>query len=333
MSGAATGWALGELEAAAAIVHEVFAPTPAIAWPLLAARCGTDVVVKHENHLPTGAFKVRGGLLYTRELAAREPAVHTLVAATRGNHGQSVAFAARRAGLAARIVVPHGNSATKNAAMRAYGATLVEHGRDFQEALEHARELGRAPGHHFVPSFQRTLVAGVASWALELFAQAGPLDRLYVPIGLGSGICGAIAVRDALGLATGIVGVVAEKAPSYALSFAQGEPVEAAPADTLADGLAVRLPDADALAVIRRGAERVVTVGEDEIRAAMRHYFTDTHNVAEGAGAAPLAALLQERGGARDPRERAGARDPRVGLVLTGGNVDAALYAEVLQAG
>lgn len=322
MSETAIGWSLAQLEAAAATVHEVFAPTPAIDWPLLAARAGADVVVKHENHLPTGAFKVRGGIVYARELAEHEPVAHTLVAATRGNHGQSVAFAAQRLGLAARIVVPHGNSATKNAAMRAYGATLVEHGRDFQEALEHAHELGRAPGHHFVPSFHRSLVAGVASWALELFAQAGPLDRLYVPIGLGSSICGAIAVRDALGLATRVVGVVAENAPTYALSFACGEPVPTASADTVADGLAVRVPDPGALAVIRRGAARIVTVGEDEIRAAMRHYFTDTHNVAEGAGAVPLAGLL---------RERAEARGRRIGLVLTGGNVDPSLYAEVLR--
>lgn len=317
-----TSATLADLQAAAAAVREVLLPTAAIAWPLLAARCGAEVVVKHENHLPTGAFKVRGGLLYARELAAREPGVRTLVAATRGNHGQSVAFAARRAGLAARIVVPHGNSPSKNAAMRAYGATLVEHGRDFQDALEHARELAKQPGCHFLPSFHPTLVAGVASWALELFAQADALDLLYVPIGLGSAICGAIAVRDALGLRTRIVGVVAENAPTYALSFARGEPVPTASADTLADGLAVRVPHPDALTAIRRGAERVVTVAEGEIRAAIRHYFTDTHNVAEGAGAAPLAALL---------RERAAARGQRVGLVLTGCNVDPELYAEVLR--
>jgi threonine dehydratase len=317
-------WTRAELEATAAAVHEVLAPTPAIAWPLLALRCGTEVVVKHENHLPTGAFKIRGGIAYAREIAARGGDAHTLVAATRGNHGQSVAYAARRAALAARIVVPHGNSATKNAAMRAWGATLVEHGRDFQAALEHARELAKQPGHHLVPSFDWALVRGCASYALELFAQAGALDRLYVPIGLGSSICAAIAARDALGLATEIVGVVAERAPAYALSFARGEVVATDSADTLADGLAVRTPDAEAVAEIRRGAARVATVGEGEILAAMRHYFTDTHNVAEGAGAAPLAALL---------RERDAARGLRVGLVLTGGNVDPALYAEALQRG
>jgi threonine dehydratase len=314
---------LSELEQTAKLVHETIAPTPAIAWPLLAERCGCEVVVKHENHLPTGAFKLRGGLAYGRELAAREPGVHTLVAATRGNHGQSVACAARAAGLGARIVVPHGNSPGKNAAMRAWGATLVEHGADFSAALEHARELAAAPGHHLVPSFDWRLVRGVASWALELFGQAAALDVLYVPIGLGSGICGAVAARDALGLGTRIVGVVAEQAPAYALSFARGEVVPA-PADTFADGLAVRLPDPEALREIRRGVERVVAVPEAEIRAAVRHYFTDTHNVAEGAAAAALAAIL---------REREATRGRRIGVVLTGGNIDADVFADVLREG
>lgn len=314
---------LGELEEAAAVVHETLAPTPAIEWPLLAARCGTAVVVKHENHLPIGAFKLRGGLTYVRELRSRAPGVRTLVAATRGNHGQSVAYAARAAGLEARIVVPHGNSAHKNAAMRALGATLIEHGHDFQDAYEHARELAAPPGLHLVPSFHWTLVRGVASYALELFAQVRELDALYVPLGLGSGVCGAVAARDALGLATRIVAVVAEQAPAYALSFARGEPVATDSADTMADGLAVRVPDAEAFAAIRRGVERVVAVGEAEIRAAIRHLFTDTHNVAEGAGAAPLAALLRERGSLRGRR---------VGFVLTGSNIDRALYTEVLGA-
>ena len=315
---------LSELESAAAVVHETIAPTPAIVWPLLAARCGADVVVKHESHLPIGSFKLRGGLVYARELLEREPGVRTLVAATRGNHGQSVAFAARRHGLAARIVVPRGNSAGKNAAMRAYGATLVEHGHDFQAAYEHARELVRAPELHLVANFDWTLVRGVASCGLELFRQAGPLDALYVPIGLGSGVCGAIAARDALGVRTPIVGVVAQGAPTYALSFARGEPVPTDSAVTIADGLAVRVPDPEALAAIRAGVERVVAVSEDEIRAAMRHYFTDTHNVAEGAAAAALAGLL---------RERDAVRGRRVGIVLTGCNVDAALYADALRTG
>ncbi|MGH7288524.1 MAG: threonine dehydratase [Myxococcota bacterium] len=315
-------WVLADLEEAAAIVRDTLPPTPAIAWPLLAARCGTEVVVKHENHLPIGSFKLRGGLVYGRKLVVREPGVRTLIAATRGNHGQSVAYAARSAGLEARIVVPHGNSANKNAAMRAWGATLIEHGHDFQAAYEHARKLAQAPGLHLVPSFHWTLVRGVASCALELFAQAGSLDLLYVPIGLGSGACGAIAARDALGLRTRIVGVVAENAPAYALSFAHGVPAETDSAETLADGLAVRVPDAEALREIRRGVERVVTVSEVEIRDAIRHYFSDTHNVAEGAAAAALAALL---------RERDRVRGLRVGVVLTGGNIDPDLYADALR--
>jgi threonine dehydratase len=309
------------IEAAAAIVHASMAPTPTHAWPLLAARAGADVRVKHENHAPTGAFKVRGGLIHLRDLKAASPNAKGVVAATRGNHGQSVAFAARAHGLAATIVVPEGNSVEKNAAMRAYGAELVVHGHDFQAALEHAQALADARGLVMVPSYAGTLVAGVATYAMELFAAAPDLDTLYVPIGLGSGITGCIAAREALGLTTKIVGVVAEAAPAYALSFAKGAPVPTDSADTMADGLACRVPVADAVEVINRWAERIVTVSDDEIRAAMRHYFTDTHNVAEGAGAAALAALLQER-------EAMAGRT--VGVVLSGGNVDRDVYRVIL---
>jgi threonine dehydratase len=309
------------IEAAAAIVHASMAPTPTHAWPLLAARAGADVRVKHENHAPTGAFKVRGGLIHLRDLKAASPNAKGVVAATRGNHGQSVAFAARAHGLAATIVVPEGNSVEKNAAMRAYGAELVVHGHDFQAALEHAQALADARGLVMVPSYAGTLVAGVATYAMELFAAAPDLDTLYVPIGLGSGITGCIAAREALGLTTKIVGVVAEAAPAYALSFAKGAPVPTDSADTMADGLACRVPVADAVAVINRWAERIVMASDDEIRAAMRHYFIDTHNVAEGAGAAALAALLQERGA------MAGRT---VGVVLSGGNVDRDVYRAIL---
>jgi threonine dehydratase len=312
---------LDAIERAAALVHAVMPPTPQIGWPLLAARCGAEVWVKHENHTPIGAFKMRGGLAYMAALREREPQVTGVVAATRGNHGQSVALAARRYGLAATIVVPHGNSREKNAAMAGFGATLVEHGRDFQAAYEYARDLAAERGLHFVRSFDRELVAGVASYALELFRAVGRLDAVYVPIGLGSGICGTIAARDALGLATEVVGVVAANAPSYALSFAAGRAVATDSAETMADGLACRVPDPDALAVILRGAARILTVGEDEIRAAMRYLYTDTHNLAEGAGAAALAALLQEK-------QRMAGR--RVAIVLSGGNVDREVYAAVL---
>jgi threonine dehydratase len=310
-----------ELFAAAAKVHAALAPTAQIRWPLLGARTGAEVWVKHENHGPVGAFKLRGGIVYIDALARAARPVPGLIAATRGNHGQSIAYAAARAGMRATIVVPHRNSREKNAAMRALGAELIEHGRDFQEALEFAERCAAERGLHLVPSFDRALVSGVASYALELFGAVADLDTVYVPIGLGSGVCGTIAAREALGLATKVVGVVAENAPAYALSFAAGRVIATASADTLADGVACRVPRADAVEVINRWAERIVTVSEAEIAAAMRFYFSDTHNVAEGAGAAPLAALLKER---RAMERR------RVGLVLSGGNVDRETYARVL---
>jgi len=312
---------LDDLEAATALVHAHMPPTPAICWPLLCARAGAELWVKHENHNRTGAFKQRGGYVYMDDLRRGHPEITGVIAATRGNHGQSVALAARDVGLFATIVVPHGNSVEKNAAMRAFGAELVEHGADFQEALEHARALAAEKRLHMLASFHPLLIRGVASYALELFAAHDDLDTVYVPIGLGSGICGVLAARDALGLRTDVVGVVAENAPSYALSFAKGEPVSTNSAETMADGMACRVPVAEAVATINRGAARVVTVSEDDIAAAMRHYFTDTHNVAEGAGAAPLAALMKEQ------EAMAG---KRVGLILSGGNVDRDLYQSVL---
>lgn len=296
-------------------------PTPQIRWPLLCERAGAEVWVKHENHTPAGAFKVRGGVVYMEALKRREPGIAGVIAATRGNHGQSVAFAAARAGMRAVVVVPHGNSREKNAAMRALGAELIEHGSDFQEAYEHATGLAESERLHFVPSFDPNLVAGVASGPLELFRAVEGLDAVYVPIGMGSGICGAIAAREALGLRSEIIGVVAAGAPAYALSFAAGKPVTTEQARTIADGLACRIPDAEALDVIRRGAARVVSVSEEEIRASMRHLFSDTHNAAEGAGAAALAALLQER---------SHMRGRRVAVILTGGNVDRDVFAHTL---
>jgi|SRR6185437_31604 len=312
---------LAELDRAAALVHRVLLPTPQLCWPLLSARCGAEVWVKHENHTPIGAFKVRGGLAYLAALRERKPEIGGVIAATRGNHGQSVALAARRLGLAATIVVPHGNSRDKNAAMRAFGAEFIEHGHDFQAAYEYSRKVAGERRSHLVPSFDADLVAGVASYALELFRAVADIDTVYVPIGLGSGICATMTARDALGLKTKVVGVVAAKAPAYALSFAAGRAVATESADTMADGLACRVPDEAALAAILRGAERIVTVSEDEIRAAMRHLFTDTHNVAEGAGAAALAGLLQEK-------ERMAGK--RVAVILSGGNVDRAVFASVL---
>ena len=315
------GPSLEEFERAAALVHAVMPPTPQYRWPLLEARAGTEVWVKHENHLPVGAFKVRGGIVYMAALRQRTPEVTGVIAATRGNHGQSIALAATRAGLHPVIIVPRGNSPEKNAAMAALGAELIEHGSDFQAAFEHAERLAGERNLHFVRSFDPTLILGVGSAALELFRAVERIDAVYVPVGMGSGLCAAIAVRDALGLDTEVIGVVAAGAPAYALSFAAGKVVATNRADTIADGMACRVPVASAVEQICAGAARIVTVEDAEIRAAMRHYFTDTHNIAEGAGAAPLAALLQER-------DRMQGR--RVALILTGGNVDRDLFAEVL---
>ncbi len=312
---------LADLESAAQLVYRYLLATPQISWPLLSQRAGCEVWVKHENHTPVGAFKVRGGLVYCEELRRTRPEVRGLVTPTRGNHGQSIANAAAQFGLAATIVVPHGNSREKNAAMRALGAELIECGHDFQAAAEHTKRLAEERGLHRVPSYHPALVRGVATYALELFRSAFDLHTLYVPIGQGSGIAGTIAARDALGARTRIVGVVAEQAAAWALSFQAGKPVATETADTIADGVACRVPDVDALPVILKGAERIVAVSEAEIRAAMRAYFEDTHNVAEGAGAVALAALLKERA------QMAG---KKVGLVLSGGNVDREVYGAAL---
>jgi threonine dehydratase len=308
---------LSELERAHQIVGRAMPPTPAHAWPLLAERLGTHVVVKHENHTPIGAFKVRGGVVYLDRLKRERPNVSGIISATRGNHGQSLAFAASRHGVPAVIYVPSGNSVEKNRAMRAFGAELVEHGEDFQAAREEAERRAQFAGLHMVPSFHPDLVLGVATYALELFRSARDLEVLYVPIGQGSGICGCILARDLLGLKTEIVGVQSTEAPSYALSFAAGKIVTTETSNTRADGMATRIPDADAFEIIRKGASRIVQVSDDEVGTAIRAYWTDTHNLAEGAGAAPLAAALQEK------KKLAG---KRVGLILTGGNIDFDLF-------
>src|ERR1700742_2707437 len=308
---------LGQLERAQEVVGHAMTPTPAHTWSLLSQRIGATVVVKHENHTPTGAFKVRGGLVYVDRLKRERPTTAGLISATRGNHGQSLAFAASRYGLPVTIYVPSGNSVEKNRAMKAFGADLVEHGDDFQAAREEAYRRAEQSGLEMVPSFHRDLVLGVSTYALELLRVARDLDVIYVPIGQGSGICGCILARDLLGLKTEIVGVQSTLAPSYALSFAAGTIVTTETSNTLADGMATRIPDAEALAIIRKGASRIVQVSDDEIGAAIRIYWTDTHNLAEGAGAAPLAAATQDR------QKLAG---KRVGLILTGGNIDFELF-------
>jgi threonine dehydratase len=308
---------LAEIEEAEALVRRHMPPTPQHAWPLLGKRFGARVIVKHENHTPIGAFKLRGGLVYVERLKRERPHVKGIVSATRGNHGQSLAFAAGRHGVPAVIYVPRGNSVEKNRAMKAFGAELVEHGEDFQAAREEAERRAQFAGLHMVPSFHPDLVLGVATYALELFRTAPDLDILYVPIGQGSGICGCIMARDLLGLKTEIVGVQSTEAPSYARSFASGTVVTTETSSTLADGMATRIPDPDALAIIRNGASRIVLVTDDEVAAAIRAYWTDTHNLAEGAGAAALAAALQEKGRLHGKH---------VGLVLSGGNIDFDLF-------
>jgi len=301
---------LRELERAHEIVGQAVPPTPAHAWPLLSQRLGTTIIVKHENHTPTSAFKVRGGLVYLDRLKRERPNTPGIISATRGNHGQSLAFAASRHGMPVTIYVPHGNSVEQNRAIRGFGAELVEHGEDFQAAREEAYRRAETNGLEIVPAFHPDLVLGVATYALELLRKARDLDVLYVPIGQGSGICGCILARDLLGLRTEIVGVQSTEAPSYALSFVAGAVVTTETSNTRADGVAT---DADAVAIICKGASRVVQVTDDEIASAMRAYWTDTHNLAEGAGAAALAAAMQEK------KKLQG---KRVGLVLSGGNID-----------
>jgi threonine dehydratase len=315
---------VADLDAAEALVRRHVPPTPQYAWPLLAEEVGAETWVKHENHTPTGAFKVRGGLVYMAHLAARTEPVAGVVTATRGNHGQSIAYAGTAHGVPVTIVVPHGNSPEKNAAMEGFGGELIVHGRDFQEAREFAAALAVARGLEMVPSFHPDLVVGVATYARELFTAAGELDTVYVGVGMGSGICGLIGVRDLLGLRTEIVGVVADQAPATKLSFAAGSVVTTESAATFIDGVACRVPDADAIAAIVAGAARVVSVSEDACAEAIRLLLRTTHNLAEPAGAVALAGLLAER-------DRAAGM--RVAVIQSGGNLDSPLLAQILAGG
>lgn len=310
-----------DLEAAADIVYRSMAPTPQYAWPLLGEELGMEVWVKHENHTPIGAFKVRGGLFHVHNVTNDNPNVTGIISATRGNHGQSLAFAARMAGIDCVIVVPHGNSREKNAAMRALGAELVEHGSDFDEAKVHAQELADTRSLTMVPSFHRDLVAGVGTYAMEFFSACSDLDTVYAPIGLGSGICGLISARDVLGLKTEIVGVVSETSDAYAKSFQAGRVIESNTSNTFADGMAVRIPDPVALEHILAGVARIVRVEEGAIAEAMRLYYRATHSIAEGAGAAALAAAKTE--GTRNSGRK-------VGVILSGQNIDRDVYLKVL---
>ena len=312
---------LQDIEAAAEVVYRDFAPTPQYRWGLLSERLGTDCWLKHENHTPVGAFKIRGGLTYFDQLTRRGALPREVISATRGNHGQSMGWAARRHGVACTIVVPRGNSVEKNTAMRALGVRLIEHGSDFQEAREHAMQIAAERGAHMVPSFHADLLRGVSTYWWEFLRAVPQLDVVYVPIGQGSGACSAIAAKLALGHGVRVVGVVSSHATTYADSVAAGRVVEAPVTTQLADGMACRVADAAALAIIAPHIDHIVQVSDNEVAAAMRALFTDTHNVAEGAGAAAFAAALQEK-------DRLAGQT--VGVALTGGNVDADIFSQVL---
>ncbi len=313
---------LSEVEAAKLLIRPHIRETPTYRWPLLENGLGCELWLKHENHTPVGAFKIRGGLVYMNELKRAEPGVRGVIAATTGNHGQSIAFAAKLNGLRAVIVVPHGNNPEKNTAMRSLGAELIEHGREFQEALEFSRELAAKEDLHAVPSFHSWLVRGVATYALELFHTVADLDAVFVPIGLGSGFCGVASVREALGLKTKIIGVVSEHAPAYALSFQRQQFVEQSSTTRVAEGVACKTPNKDALQHIMQHAHEIVTVNDDEAVAAMREIIQATHNIAEGAGALAYAALK---------KHREQWQGKRVACVLTGGNASMGILREVLQ--
>jgi threonine dehydratase len=312
---------LEEIAAAQKLVYEQMQPTPQIFWPLLNQKLEACVLVKHENHTPIGAFKARTAIVYAAELFRSTSTVHGLITATRGNHGQSVALAGERFNVPVVIVVPYGNSREKNAAMRAQGAEIVEFGNDFQEAREHAYQLSRERNLHFVPAYHRDFVKGVATYWMELFTAVPDLDCAYVPIGMGSGICAGCAVRNGMKLKTRIVGVVSEGAPAYALSFEADRKIEAPVTTVIADGMACRVPDDDALAIIRENVDHIVRVSDAEIRSAMRMYFSATHNTVEGAGAASLAAAV---------KEKELLKGSRIAVIVTGGNVDREVFAQVL---
>ncbi len=312
---------LSDIEAAARVVYREFQATPQYRWGLSSQRLGTDCWIKHENHTPVGAFKIRGGLTYFDALKRRHALPAEIISATRGNHGQSIGWAARTNGVACTIVVPQGNSLEKNAAMRALGVTLIEHGADFQESREFAMRLARERGAHMVPSFHAELLSGVSTYWWEFMLAVPQLDVVYVPIGQGSGACAAIAAKLALGRKLRIVGVVSAHATTYADSLAAGRVVESAVTTQLADGMACRIADQSALDVIAPHIDHIVQVTDDEVAQAMRDLFTDTHNVAEGAGAASFAAAMQER---------SQLKGQVVGTTLCGGNVDGDVFAKVL---
>jgi threonine dehydratase len=311
-----------QLDAAADLVHRTLLPTPTLCWPQLSAALGAEVWVKHENHTPIGAFKVRGGIVYIDELMKNSPPAGGLITATRGNHGQSIPFAARAYDIPVHVLVPEGNSSEKNAAMAGWGANVEAFGQDFDEARVEAERRAASGEYEYVTSFGEHLVRGVATYAIEMFGAARDLDTVYVPIGMGSGICAVILVRDLLGLKVEVVGVVSDNADAVAQSFEAGRIIETATANTFADGMACRVPSADAMEIINNGAARIVRVSDDEVADAVRLIYSTTHNIAEGAGAAACAAAAKENNHGR-----------KVGVVLTGGNIDRDWFATILAGG
>jgi len=304
---------LMELEQAATDIYQVTPATPQYNWPLLAKTTGCDVWVKHENHTPTAAFKVRGGIHLLNQLMKANNKPKGIISATRGNNGQSLSYASKRAGLPLTIVVPECNNIDQNNAIQGFGADLVVHGKDFEAARKHSLILQQELGYQAIAPFEKSLIVGVASYAIELFSAIKDLDTVYVPIGMGSGICGLIKTRDLLNLKTKIVGVVAEGAPTFALSFAAGKVVNTDYANTIADGVATSAPIEEAFEIIKKGASRVITVNDLEIAKAMYQYYQTTHNLSEGAGAVPLAGLM---------KEKQQMKGKKVGLILSGGNID-----------
>lgn len=295
--------------------------TPTWSYPALSRELGCELFIKHENHQPIGAFKVRGGISLMASLSDLERG-RGVVAATRGNHGLSLAYAARLFGTRAVIVVPHGNNPEKNEAMRALGAELVEYGRDFDEACQQAERLVASQGLRYIHSAEEpAMLAGVASLGIELFEDVPDLDYVFVPVGLGSGICGICLARGVLSPRTQVVGVQAERAPSIYLSWKQKRLVTTESADTFADGLATRVPAELTLEVIQRDVADFVAVGEGAIAWAIRDLLRYTHNLAEGAGAAPLAAIRERRDWVRGKR---------VAMIMSGGNIDTATLKRVL---
>jgi threonine dehydratase len=316
---------LAELQQASTLVHKVFQATPQYNWPQLCQQTGCDIWVKHENHTPTTAFKVRGGIVFVNALMKQKQPPKGLISATIGNHGQSLAFAGKKAGLPVTIVVPEGNNEDQNRAIKSHGAELIIHGHDFEEARQHSLVLQKSLGYRAVAPFERELVLGVATYALELFTALNHIDTVYVPIGMGSGICALIKTRDLLGLSTKIVGVVAEGAPTFALSFAAGHIINTPTANTIADGIKTRSPMEEAFEIIKKGMERIVTVNDQEIAQAMYQYYQTTHNVAEGAGASPLAALNKDR-----VENNHLVKGKKIALILTGGNIDFARFSQYI---